>query len=170
MKVSKKTIIIIGIFFIFFPFINFTKAQELTIIVTSPKDVQIVFIDSTFDITWIPPDNYKHVSIILFQNLIMMKGIDMYIDNSGSFIWNVTREDYNTGKNYRIKIIVFGNSAYYGYSGFFIIRERPPKISIDAVTFITIMIIIIVLYIMYNIKKKKKIYWWLLRIKNKLRT
>ncbi|KKM87744.1 hypothetical protein LCGC14_1265730, partial [marine sediment metagenome] len=84
MKVSKKTIIIIGIFFIFFPFINFTKAQELTIIVTSPKDVQIVFIDSTFDITWIPPDNYKHVSIILFQNLIMMKGIDMYIDNSGS--------------------------------------------------------------------------------------
>ncbi|KKM16343.1 hypothetical protein LCGC14_1686740, partial [marine sediment metagenome] len=68
----------------FFPFINFVNAQEKTIIVTSPKDNKVVFIGSTFDITWIPPDNYEHVSIILFQNLIMMKGIDMYIDNSGS--------------------------------------------------------------------------------------
>jgi len=163
----KKGIIIIGILILLLPFVNITKAQEKTIIVTSPKEGKTIYLGSEFTITWIPPEYVPYVKILLFQEQTQITHLDMYLENLGEFLWSVSEEDFRIGDNYRLKIIAFNLESYYGYSGFFSIKEKPEiseKVAIT--TNITIIIIIvIVLLVIYDFKTKKRILRLIRRIR-----
>lgn len=172
--IYKKGIIVLGILMLFLPFINTVNASEqYEILVRTPKGGETLYLNHAFTIRWDPPEPFEHVSIRLFQDVSLLRAIDPYTENSGEFLWVISGDDYNTGDNYRIKIIAIGSGSdeWSGFSGLFSIREKrslteTEQFIINSGVFLVVLIIIVLAIIIYDFKNKKRIKTWLIKIKN----
>ncbi len=172
MNSKNKYILILGIFLILGILTPNIKAQEKTILVSSPKNDQKFYLGDIIIIKWTPPERFKHVIIILILGFKKIGSIDMFVNNSGTFEWFIDPEDFNDGEEYRIKISCFGDLNYYGYSGTFSLIERstlltPIKIDISLLSIVVIIIVVIMGVIMNDFKGKKRIIKYINKKKNK---
>ena len=175
MKKNTISVILIILASIIFGFVLVKNSLGVidtdSIIITSPKEGDVLYLDKTYTIKWKPPETFGNVIILLTQDRQVVTSLDMRTENSGSYTWILTREDYRVGDNYRLKITAFGNNQIYGYSGFFTIKNKPdieiPEITINVVEVLLIIIAIIVLFVAYDFSKNKKIQKIFKKLKKK---
>lgn len=169
MNINHKFVFILYVVISFSMFVPFVSAvSDVNIIVKTPKTDQIFTVGDNI-ISWHPPTGIDHVKIDLYKGNTLIKCIDMYIDNSGEFIWVISSEDkYEYGCDYQIKISGIVSNALDGWSGQFCINLHPKIISINVVAAILFVLLIIVAIVYYN-KKTHKIQYWIYKIKKKLK-
>ena len=118
----KKSRLIIVIFFLF---VIIGKAQDSSIIVTSPQDGERWDTGTTHRISWSTSGQINYVDIFLLQEdstgYVYSHYIADTVSNTGSYSWTIPKSFMESSSS-RIEIRDHWNENVIGYSGYFVIE------------------------------------------------
>ena len=165
LRFKQKLIFILSI--LFFTIIPFCNTADPSFMIYKPNNGQIFTIGNNI-ITWNPPEDVSHVKIELYKGFNHMKALDIWIDNTGEFIWIINSDDtYEYRLDYRIKISSSIDPDIYGWSDYFCINLYP--LDINIISIIVIVILLIIVSIIYYDKKTHKVQNCISDIRKKIR-
>ena len=152
---NKKLIFVLSFFLILVVIPIVTPDPSFS--VYTPRRDQMLTIGNN-EITWNPPEDASHVKIELHKRFDRIKALDTWVDNTGSYIWIIDKNDiYANGNDYRIKVLSATNDDIYGWSEYFIIDLNPFVIDIEFISIVIIVILLLILILLYYDRKTHKI-------------